>query len=378
MNRSKAPVAAELLSPLRLRELELANRIVVSPMCQYSAVDGCATDWHLVHLGQYAVSGAGLVIVEATHVERRGRITHGCLGLYSDDNEAALVRVVDFYRRHGKARLGIQLAHSGRKGAAHRPWEGRGDALMAGEDPWPTVGASALPFDEGWPQPEALDAASMKTVREAFAQATRRAARLGFELVEVHAAHGYLLHGFLSPLSNQRNDAYGGSLANRLRFPLEVFDTVRTEWPQERPLGVRISATDWLDGGWTVEESCEFARALGARGCDFVTVSSGGSSPKQKIPLGEGYQLPLAAAVRQAAGLPVMGVGMLFDPMHANRAIAEGQCDMAAIARGMLHDPHWPWRAAAELGGEVHHPPQYLRAYLSSWLRRQRAGNGGA
>lgn len=371
-------MTAELLSPLRLRELELPNRIVVSPMCQYSAVDGCATDWHLVHLGQYAVSGVGLTIIEATHVERRGRISHGCMGLYSDENEAALVRVVDFYHRHGNARLGIQLAHSGRKGSTRRPWEGRGEPLPAGEDPWPTVGPSALPFDEGWPQPAALDAAGLATVRGAFVQATRRAARLGLELIEIHNAHGYLLHSFLSPLSNQRGDAYGGSLANRMRFPLEVFDAVRAAWPAERPLGVRISATDWVDGGWTVEESGEFGRELKARGCDFITVSSGGGSPKQQVPLGEGYQLPLAAAVREAAGLPVMGVGMLFDPVHANRAIAEGRCDMAAIARGLLHDPHWAWRAAAELGGEVHHPPQYIRGYLSSWLREQRAGTRNA
>jgi 2,4-dienoyl-CoA reductase-like NADH-dependent reductase (Old Yellow Enzyme family) len=207
-----------LLSPLRLRELELPNRIVVSPMCQYSAVDGCATDWHLVHLGQYAVSGAGLVILEATHVERRGRITHGCLGLYSDENEAALVRVVDFFRRHGHARLGIQISHSGRKGSARRPWEGRGEALTAGKDAWGTVSASDLPFDECWPQPAVLDADGMAAVREAFAQSTRRAARLGFDLVEVHIAHGYLLHGFLSPLCNRRGDAYGGSLENRMLF----------------------------------------------------------------------------------------------------------------------------------------------------------------
>lgn len=367
-----------LLSPLRLRELELPNRIVASPMCQYSAVDGCATDGHLVHLGQYAVSGVGLTIIEATHVERCGRITHGCLGLYSDENEAALVRVVDFYRRHGNTRLGVQLAHSGRKGSTRRPWEGRGEPLPAGEDPWPTVGPSALPFDEGWPQPAALDAAGLATVRDAFVQATRRAARLGLELIEIHNAHGYLLHSFLSPLSNQRGDAYGGSLANRMRFPLEVFDAVRAAWPAERPLGVRISATDWVDGGWTVEESGEFGSELKARGCDFITVSSGGGSPKQQIPLGEGFQLPLAAAVRQAADLPVMGVGMLFDSVHANRGIAEGQCDLAAIARGLLHDPHWAWRAAATLGGEVSHPPQYIRGYLTSWLRAQRAGHGGA
>lgn len=345
-------MTAALLSPLRLRELELPNRIVVSPMCQYSAVDGCATDWHLVHLGQYAVSGAGLVIVEASHVERRGRITHGCLGLYSDENEAALVRVVAFVRRHGHARRGIQLSHSGRKGSARRPWEGRGEALTAGEDSWPTVSASELAFDDGWPQPAMLDAGGTAVVREAFAQSTRRAARLGFDLVELHVAHGYLLHGFLSPLCNRRRDAYGGSLENRMRFPLEVFDAVRAEWPRHRPLGVRISATDWIEGGWTLEDSCEFARRLKGRGCDFITVSSGGMSPKQKITLGEGFRLPLAAAVRQAAGLPVMGVGM-------------------------LHDPHWAWRAAAALGGDVSYPPQYIRGYRSPWLRGQRAGLNG-
>lgn len=370
-------MTAALLQPLTLRGVVLPNRIVVSPMCQYSAVDGCATDWHLVHLGQFAVSGAGLVIVEATHVERRGRITHACLGLYSDDNEAALARIVAFCRRHGGAKLGIQLSHSGRKGSAHRPWEGRGEPLTAQQGAWQTVSASSLPYDDGWPAPATLDAAGLAEVRDAHAASAQRAARLGFDLVELHIAHGYLLHGFLSPLCNDRTDAYGGSLENRLRFPLEVFDAVRAAWPDDRPLGVRVSATDWIDGGWTLDETCEFARRLQSRGCDYLTVSSGGLSLKQKIALGEGHQLPLAAAVRKASGLTTMGVGMLFDPRQVNRAIEEGQCDLAAFARGMLSDPHWAWRAAAALGGDVGYPPQYIRGYRSPWLREQRAASDG-
>lgn len=368
-------MTAALLQPLVLRGLELPNRIVVSPMCQYSAVDGCATDWHLVHLGQFAISGAGLVIVEATHVERRGRITQACLGLYSDDNEAALARVVAFCKRHGGAKLGIQLSHSGRKGSAHRPWEGRGEPLTPQQGAWQTVSASSLPYDDGWPAPAALDEAGLADVRDAHAASAQRAARLGFDLLELHIAHGYLLHGFLSPLCNDRGDRYGGSLANRLRYPLEVFDAVRAAWPEGRPLGVRVSATDWIEGGWTLDETCEFARALAARGCDYLTVSSGGLSLKQKIALGEGHQLPLAAAVRAASGLPIMGVGMLFDPLRVNAAIVSGQCDLAAFARGMLSDPHWAWRAAATLGGEVAYPPQYVRGYRSPWLREQRAGS---
>ena len=364
-------MTAELLQPIRLRDLEIANRIVVSPMCQYSAVDGSATDWHLVHLGQFAISGAGLVIMEATHVEKRGRITQGCLGLYSDENEAALERVVAFFKQHGGARLGLQLSHSGRKGSAHLPWQHRGQPLSPEEGAWETVSASTIAHDAGWPAPRALDADGLAEVRQAHADSARRAARLGFDLVELHIAHGYLLHGFLSPLSNDRSDDYGGSLANRMRYPLEVFDAVRAAWPAERPLGVRLSATDWVDGGWALEDTCAFARSLAARGCDYLTVSSGGSSAKQQIPIGEGHQLPLARAVREASGLPVMGVGMLFDPAQVSEAIARGDCDFAAIARGMLSDPHWAWRAAAALSGEVGFP--YVRGYKSAWLREQRA-----
>lgn len=366
-------MSAALLQPVRLRELDLPNRIVVSPMCQYSAVDGCATDWHLVHLGQFAISGAGLVILEATHVEARGRITHGCLGLYSDANEAALAPVVAFFKAHGNARLGLQLSHSGRKGSTHLPWVGRGQPLGPHEGGWETVNASAIPHDSGWPAPRALDAQGLDQVRQAHADSALRAARLGFDLVELHIAHGYLLHGFLSPLCNQRTDAYGGSRENRMRFPLEVFDAVRAAWPQERPLGVRLSATDWAEGGWTIDDTCAFARQLSARGCDYLTVSSGGTSVRQRIPIGEGHQLSLARTVREASGLPVMGVGMLFDPVMVNDAIVRGDCDFAALARGMLSDPHWAWRAAAALGGEVAFPVQYLRGYKSAWLRDQRS-----
>ena len=366
-------MTAELLQPIRLRGLEISNRIVVSPMCQYSAVDGSATDWHLVHLGQFAISGAGLVIMEATHVESRGRITPGCLGLYSDDNEAALARVVAFFKQHGSARLGLQLSHSGRKGSAHLPWEHRGQPLSPEDGAWEAVSASSIAHDAGWPAPRELDTRGLAQVRQAHADSARRAARLGFDLVELHIAHGYLLHGFLSPLSNDRSDDYGGSLENRIRYPLEVFDAVRAAWPDERPLGVRLSATDWVDGGWTLEDTCEFARRLAARGCDYLTVSSGGTSLKQQIPIGEGHQLPLARAVREASGLPVMGVGMLFDPAQVNAAVARGDCDFAAIARGMLSDPHWAWRAAAALDGEVGYPPQYVRGYKSGWLRGMRS-----
>lgn len=330
-----------------------------------------------MHLGQFAVSGCGLVIIEATHVERRGRITHGCLGLYSDDNEAALKRVVDFCREHGTARIGMQLSHSGRKGSAKLPWEGRGNPLQAHEEPWGTVGCSGIPYDDGWPQPEALDPAGIDTVIRAHADAAVRALRLGIDLLELHAAHGYLLHEFLSPITNRRTDRYGGSLANRMRFVLEVFEAVRQVWPQDRPLGARISATDWIDGGWNVEESVTLCRELKALGCDYVTVSSGGLSMAQQIAIGEGHQVPLATRIRCEVDVPVMAVGMIFRPEHAESIVAGKEADMVAIARGMLFEPHWTWRAAAALGAQVSGPPQYIRAQRSRWLREQSAGAEG-
>ena len=353
-----------LFTPISLRSLELANRIVVSPMCQYSANDGTLTDWHLMHLGQYAVSGAGLVFVEATGVEPEGRITPGCSGLYSDANEAAMARVIRFFRDYGSARIGIQLAHAGRKASADLPWNG-GAALKPEQGAWRTVAPSAIPYGPGWHVPEAMTGQTLQRVRDGFVQATRRAVRLGFDAIEIHSAHGYLLHTFLSPLSNRRDDAYGGSLENRMRYPLEVFDAVRAEWPEDKPLGVRFSASDWIEGGWDLEGSIAYAQALKARGCDFVDVSSGGLAPEQKITAGPGYQTRFAAEIRRATGLATMAVGRIIDPIQAETILATGQADMVALARGMLFDPRWPWHAAEALRDGATFPPQYMRAHPS-------------
>lgn len=350
-----------LFQPLRLRALELPNRIMISPMCQYSALEGSATDWHLIHLGSLALGGAGLLSVEATAVEAIGRITPGCLGLYSDDNEGALARVVQALRAHSKIPLAIQLAHAGRKGSSAVPWAG-GQLLAPSEGGWQTVAPSALPQLAGERPPQALDEAGMARIREAFVAAAKRAARLGFDAMELHAAHGYLLHEFLSPIANQRHDRYGGALENRVRFPLEIFEAVRAAWPADKPLGLRLSATDWVDGGWEIEQSIAFARELKRRGCDWLDVSSGGVSPQQKIPLGPGYQVPLARALRAAAGLVTVAVGMITQASQAESIVANGDADMVALARGALYDPRWAWHAAAELGGEVAAPQQYWRS----------------
>lgn len=362
---------APLFSPLTLRGVTVDNRIAVGPMCQYSAVDGSAGDWHLMHLGQFAKSGAGLVITESAHVEPIGRITHGCLGLYSDANENALGHVVQFCRANGSAKLGVQLSHAGRKGSTRLPWEGRAAPLTV--DAWETIGCSGQPRAEGWPRPTPLDDAGMNRVRQAHVDAVVRASRIGFDLVELVMAHGYLLHEFLSPLSNHRDDACGGDLENRMRFPLSVFAAMREIWPDDKPMGVRVSATDWIDGGWTPEDTIVLARSLKDLGCDYIAVSSGGLSLDQDITLGEGHQVPLASKIRAASGLPVMAMGMIHDPNHANRVIANGDADIIALARAFLSDPHWPWHAAAVLGQEVDYPPQYLRGYRSRWLRERRA-----
>jgi 2,4-dienoyl-CoA reductase-like NADH-dependent reductase (Old Yellow Enzyme family) len=360
---------ADLFSPITLRQLTLENRIAVSPMCQYSAKDGSASDWHLMHLGQFAISGTGLVIIEATHVEPRGRITSSCLGLYSDDNEAALKRVVDFCHAHGSAKIGLQLSHAGRKGSAKRPWDGRGQPLTEDEGAWETVGCSGIPFSKGWPASSPLDERGLSEVKQAHVDAAFRAQRIGIDLLELHAAHGYLLHEFMSPLGNTRIDRYGGSVENRIRFVLEIFGDVRQAWPTEKPFGTRISATDWIDGGWDIEDAIVLCRELKSLGCDYITVSSGGLSPAQKIEIGEGHQVPLAARIREAVDIPVMAVGMINRPAHAQDIIATGEADMIAIARGMLFDPHWTWRAAAELKADFQAPPQYIRAKKSKWLR---------
>lgn len=353
---------SQLFTPISLRGLELSNRIVVAPMCQYTATDGTVGDWHIMHLGQFAVSGAGLLFVEATGVEPEGRITPGCVGLWSDENEAALKRVVDFCKRYGNVPVGIQLAHAGRKASTNLPWLG-GKPLAANEGAWRTVAPSAVPFFDGWHTPEAADAAALARIKAAFVQATVRAARIGFEALEIHAAHGYLLHQFLSPLSNVRTDGYGGGRAGRMRFPLEVFEAVRAVWPKDKPLGLRVSATDWVDGAWAIEDTVAFAQELKTLGCDFIDVSSGGSSPKQKIPVGPGYQTPFAAEIRRQAGLPAMAVGKITDPLQAEHIVATGQADMVALARGMLYDPHWVWHAAQALGANAAFPPQYQRCH---------------
>jgi 2,4-dienoyl-CoA reductase-like NADH-dependent reductase (Old Yellow Enzyme family) len=355
-----------LFSPIKLADLELDNRIVVAPMCQYSSDDGSATDWHMSHLGMLANSGASLLVFEATHVERRGRITHGCLGLYSDDNEAALARVIAHCRRIGAAKLGIQLAHAGRKASSSRPWEG-GLGLKAGEDPWETIGPSAIAFGNAWPAPRAMTRDDMDRVREAFVASAKRATRLGFDAIELHMAHGYLLHSFMSPIANHRTDAYGGSPAARLRYPLEVAQAVRAAVPRAVALGARITGSDWTEGGMTPDDAVAVATALREAGFDFVCVSSGGIAAETKIALGPGYQVPFAEKVRREAGIPTRAVGLIATPKQAEGLLAEGKADMIALARAMLDDPRWGWHAAQALDGDVKRPPQYARAAPKLW-----------
>lgn len=365
-------MTSQLFSPFSMRGLTLPNRVTVSPMCQYSAEDGSATDWHLMHLGNLSVSGFGLVITEAAGVEARGRITPDCLGLYSDANEHALARVVGFCKQHGNAALGIQLAHAGRKASCETPWKSRDgsihQALTESAGGWPIVAPSAVALGDGHAVPEALDEAGMADVVQAFVQATRRADRLGFDLVEIHAAHGYLLHSFVSPISNERDDTYGGSRENRMRFPLEVFAAVRAAWPDDKPLGIRISASDHIEGGWSLDDSVVYAAALKVLGCDYVDVSSAGVAPdRQKVTVGPGYQVPFAARIRSDAQVPTMAVGMITRPDQAEAIVAEGQADLVALARGALYDPRWVWRAAEALGAEAAYPVQHERSRPALW-----------
>lgn len=349
-----------LFQPCPLGSLTLSNRIVIAPMCQYSAQDGCATDWHLLHLGQMALSGAGLLIIEASAVEPEGRITAEDLGLWSDANEAALSRVLDAVRTYSGMPIAIQIGHAGRKASVARPWEG-GAQIAPAEGGWQTFAPSALPHAPGEHPPLALDESGLARIRNAFADTARRAARLGFDAIEVHAAHGYLLHQFLTPLANARSDAYGGSLGNRMRFPLDVFDAVRDAFPADKPVGVRISASDWVAGGWDVEQSVAFTQALKDRGASYIHVSSGGASPLQQIPAVPGYQLEFADRIKKEVGLPTIAVGLITEAEQAEAIIASGQADFVALARGMLYDPRWPWHAAAKLGAQVDAAPQYLR-----------------
>ena len=350
---------SQLFSTFNLGSLTLQNRIVIAPMCQYSAEAGEATDWHLMHLGQLAASGAGLLIIEATAVEPEGRITPGDLGLWSDETEAALARVLAAVRKYSSMPMALQIAHAGRKASTQAPWDG-GQQISVEEGGWTCLAPSSLPFIAEDPAPLALNQAGLQRILAAFVSAAQRAERLGLDAIEIHAAHGYLLHEFLSPLSNQRQDEYGGSLENRLRFPLAVFDAMRAAVP-DMPLGIRISATDWVEGGWDVEQSVVFGKALAERDCAFIHVSSGGLSPEQKIPLGPGYQVALAEKIRRETGLSTIAVGLITEAQAAEAIIAEGRADMVALARGILYNPRWPWHAAAELGAQVDAPPQYWR-----------------
>jgi 2,4-dienoyl-CoA reductase-like NADH-dependent reductase (Old Yellow Enzyme family) len=359
-------MSSALFSPIELRDLTLNNRIAVSSMCQYAAENGSAVDWHLMHLGQFAMGAAGLVMTEATAVSAVGRITHKCLGLYSEENETALKRVIDFCRRYGVTPMGIQLAHAGRKGSAHVPSDG-GRPLAADENPWTTQSSSAIPFGPQWHVPQMLSREGLAGVKAEFVAAAQRAIRIGFDLLELHSAHGYLLHQFLSPLSNRRNDEYGGKLENRMRFPLEVFEAVRTAWPADKPLGIRISATDWIDGGWSLKESVAFAGALKSLGCDFIDVSSGGLDLRQKIRFGPGYQVPFSDRIRKQVGITTWTVGMITKARQAEEIIAGGKADMVAMARGMMFDPRWAWHAAEELGVDTEYSRMYARCKPALW-----------
>ncbi|MBD8625354.1 MAG: NADH:flavin oxidoreductase/NADH oxidase [Massilia sp.] len=350
-----------LFSPYSLGPLELSNRITIAPMCQYSAVDGLATDWHMIHLGSLALSGAALITLEATAVVPEGRISPNDLGLWSDAHAAALAPILAAMRRHSPIKIGIQLSHAGRKASTNVPWEGGTQIAPDAANGWQTEGPSAVPHTGGDAAPLALDAAGLERVRDSFVAAARRAHALGFDAIELHGAHGYLLHQFLSPLANHRTDAYGGSLENRMRYPLEVFAAVRAAVPS-MTLGMRISATDWVDGGWDLEQSVRFAQELERIGCDFIHVSSGGVSPAQKIPVEPGYQIGFAERIKHDTGLPTIGVGLITEARHAEAILQADQADVIALARAMLYDPRWPWHAAAELGAQVSAPPQYWRS----------------
>jgi 2,4-dienoyl-CoA reductase-like NADH-dependent reductase (Old Yellow Enzyme family) len=354
-----------LFSPIRLRGLALPNRIMVAPMCQYSAVNGAANDWHFTHINTLALSGAAMFCIEATHVEAIGRITPGCLGLYNEATEAALKPILASVRKHSKTAVAMQLAHAGRKGSSHVPWNG-GQQIPFTEGGWQTEGPSAVPHKGGEAPPLALDASGLVRVRDAFVAAAKRAERLGIDALELHSAHGYLLHQFLSPIANKRTDQYGGSLQNRMRYPLEVFDAVRAAFPDNKPLGIKVSSTDWVEGGWDLAQTIEYASELKKRGVDWIDASSGGVSPLQKIPLGPGYQVPFAQAIKEATGVTTMAVGLITEAKQAEEIVASGKADMVALARAMLYDPRWGWHSAAELGGEVAAPPQYWRSQPST------------
>ena len=352
---------SKLFSPISLGPMALANRIDIAPMCQYSADEGLATDWHMIHLGHLALSGAGLLTLEATAVNPEGRISPQDLGLWSDDHANALAPIVKAIRKYAPIKVAIQLSHAGRKASTAVPWEG-GANIGVKDGGWQTLAPSNIPHTDGDTVPLALDGAALQQISDDFVAAAKRAHGLGLDGIELHGAHGYLLHQFLSPLSNQRTDQYGGALENRIKYPLEIFKAVRAAVPAGMAVGMRISATDWVEGGWDIEQSVVFAQELEKLGCDFIHVSSGGLSPAQKIPLGPNYQIGFAERIKQETGMPTIGVGLITAPAQAEQILETGQADMVALARGMLFDPRWPWHAAAQLGDKVTAPPQYLRS----------------
>jgi 2,4-dienoyl-CoA reductase-like NADH-dependent reductase (Old Yellow Enzyme family) len=351
-----------LFSPIKIADLELSNRIAVAPMCQYSAVDGVMTDWHTQHLMQLGYSGAGLVMIEATAVERIGRITHHCTGIYNDFCELSIKKILDQAKSVSskKTSFGIQLAHAGRKASTQRPWEGR-KSLTEEENPWRTAGPSSLAFDQGWHVPDYIEHKDLERIKNKFVEAAFRSVKVGFDLIEIHATHGYLFHQFLSPISNHRNDSYGGSLENRMRFPLEVFKAIRDVLPKNFPLGMRITGTEWDKDGIDEREAIIFSQELEKIGCNYVCVSSGGNTPNPKIPIGPHYQVHLAKTIKESTGMIVRAVGMITDPIKANEIIKSREADMVAMARAFLTNPRWVWDAAKVLNQEIQVPPQYAR-----------------
>ena len=351
-----------LFDPIAIGSLSLRNRIMIAPMCQYTADNGLMTDWHTIHLGNLALSGAGILVVEASAVLPEGRITYGDVGLWDDATEEAMARVLDAVRRYSDMPIAVQLAHAGRKASCAKPWHGGLQLPPADPNGWQTVAPSAIPFADTDHPPVALSRDGMERVRDAFGQAAIRAARLGYDAVQVHSAHGYLLHEFLSPLSNLREDEFGGSLDNRMRFPLEVFDAVRSGFAADKPVILRVSGSDWMPGGWDAEQTAAYALAAEARGCASVDVSSAGLHAAQQIPVGPGYQVPLARRVKQEVTMPVSAVGLITDYDQAEAIVGTGDADMVSLARTILYDPRWPWHAAAHLGASVKAADQLLRA----------------
>ena len=359
-------MTVKLFEPIELRSLRLPNRVVVAPMTQFSADEGVAGDWHLMHLGQYAASGAALTLTESCYVASNARNARSCLSLYSDEQEAAVGRIAQFFDYHSDGFFGVQLAHAGRKASAREPFKG-GGYLSVEEGGYEAFAPSAVPLADDFPAPTPITAETIPDVIQCFVDSARRAERAGAKVIELHGAHGYLIHQFLSPLTNRRNDEYGGSSANRMRFAIDVFEAVRAVWPDELPIGIRVSATDWVEGGWSVEETVELGRRLDELDCDYIHVSSGGLSPVQKITVGPGYQVGFAESVKAAVKMPVIAVGQINDPDYAETILQDGQADMIALARPVMYDPRWVWHAAHQLGAPITYPRQYERGHPDRW-----------